>query len=98
QIATQGFAQCVFDGATTAGGYVQISSTTAGDCHDGGSSRPLSTMTVGRVLSTNAAGGTYTVALSIGVTNTAGGGSGTVNSGTGGQLAWYAATGAAVSG
>lgn len=98
QIAVSGQASCVFDGATTAGDYVQISATTAGDCHDAGSSRPLSTMTIGRVLSTNAAGGTFAVALTLGVTNTAGGGSGTVNSGTAGQLTWYAGTGTAVSG
>src|SRR5207248_2891120 len=34
QIARIGTASCVFDGATTAGDYAVISSTTAGDCHD----------------------------------------------------------------
>src|SRR6202012_3516583 len=33
QIAVNGQASCVFDGATTAGDFVAISSTTAGDCH-----------------------------------------------------------------
>jgi hypothetical protein len=59
QIARGGQASCVFDGATTAGDYVQISSTTAGDCHDGGASYPGIGQVLGRVLSTNASAGTY---------------------------------------
>lgn len=51
---------CVFDGATTAGDYVQISSSTAGDCHDGGAAYPTSGGDIlGRVMSTNSGGGTY---------------------------------------
>lgn len=98
QIAVSGTAGCVFDGATTAGDFVGISSSTAGDCHDAGATRPLSAQTIGRVLSTNASGGTYEVTMALGVTNTAGGGSGTVNSGTAGQMAYYATSTTAVSG
>jgi hypothetical protein len=65
QIATVGQASCVFDStATVAGDYVQISSTTAGDCHDGGSTYPSTGQVIGRVLSTNGSGGgTYAVML-----------------------------------
>ncbi len=59
QIARGGQASCVFDAATTAGDYVQISSTTAGDCHDAGASYPGIGQILGRVLSTNASAGTY---------------------------------------
>lgn len=58
-IQINGLVDCIFDGATTAGDYVNISSTTAGDCHDDGSSYPTSGEIIGRVLSTNASGGTY---------------------------------------
>jgi hypothetical protein len=63
QIALEGQASCVFDGATTAGDYVQISSTVAGDCHDAGATYPTSNEVLGRVLSTNGAGGTYAMLL-----------------------------------
>lgn len=59
-----GLNSCVFDGATVAGDYVQISSTTAGNCHDTGTqSYPTSGQVIGRVLSTNGAAGTYTMDL-----------------------------------
>lgn len=74
QIAVGGQAACVFDGATTAGDYVGVSSSSAGDCHDFGASRPTVGQSVGRVLSTNGSGGTYAVALasngSVGNTTT----------------------------
>jgi len=54
---------CVFDGATTAGDYVQISSTVAGNCHDAGAAYPAGGQVLGRVLSTNASGGTYATHL-----------------------------------
>src|SRR5204863_3711342 len=64
QIARIGTASCVFDGATTAGHYVQISSTTAGDCHDAGATFPTSGgQVLGQVLSTNGGGGTYAMVL-----------------------------------
>lgn len=63
-IARSGIASCVFDGATTAGDYVQISSSTAGDCHDtGAATYPTSGQVLGRVLSTNGAGGTYSMTV-----------------------------------
>jgi hypothetical protein len=58
-----GTASCVFDGATTAGHYVQASTTVAGNCRDAGASYPTSNQVVGFVLSTNASAGTYTVFL-----------------------------------
>ncbi len=59
QIARGGQASCVFDAATTAGDYVQISSTTAGDCHDAGASYPGIGQVLGRVLTTNASAGSF---------------------------------------
>jgi len=58
-----GSVSCVFDGATTSNHYVQISSATAGDCHDAGASYPTSGQVLGRILSTNGSGGTYTMDL-----------------------------------
>lgn len=63
QIAIAGQASCIFDGATTAGDYVTISSTTAGDCHDNGTSAAAAN--IGRVLSTNGGTGTYAMTLAI---------------------------------
>lgn len=61
-IQTNGIASCIFDGATTAGDFVQISATVAGDCHDvGGGGYPSSGQAVGRVLTSNGVGGTYTM-------------------------------------
>ena len=65
QIARQGIASCVFDSSgTTAGDYVQVSST-AGDCHDTGSASFPSNgqQVLGRVLSTHASSGTYSMLL-----------------------------------
>ena len=62
-IQIAGSVSCVFDGATTAGDYVQISATTAGNCHDAGATYPTSGQVAGRVLSTNGAGGTFTIDL-----------------------------------
>ncbi len=88
QIAQSGTVDCVFDNATTAGDYVNISSTTAGDCHDAGSSLPSSGEVLGHVNSTNAAAGTYAInifspdvggtsTVCKGKTNCGSGGSGT---------------------
>jgi hypothetical protein len=63
-IQQNGLVNCIFDGATTAGDYVQISSTVAGDCHDPlSSARPTSGQIIGFVLSTNGGGGTYAIDL-----------------------------------
>jgi hypothetical protein len=65
QIAREGIASCVFDGATTADDYVQPSAT-AGKCHDAGSAYPSNgTQALGRVLSTQSTGGTYAMALYV---------------------------------
>ena len=60
-VQNMGYVQCVFDGATTAGDYVQISSTTAGNCHDTGATSfyPTAGQVLGLVLSTNRSGSTY---------------------------------------
>lgn len=63
-VQTSGLVNLAFDGATTAGDYVQISTTTAGDGHDTGSATcPTSGQVVGRVLSTNGSAGTYQINL-----------------------------------
>lgn len=64
-IAWGGKATCTFDGATTAGDYVQPSGTVAGNCHDAGSTRPASNEILGRVLSTNAAGGNFVMLVQL---------------------------------
>lgn len=62
-IAHDGDVPCVFDGATTAGNYVQSSSMVEGACHDAGAAYPTSGQVLGRVLSTNASGGNFLMAL-----------------------------------
>lgn len=64
-IISQGLENCVFDGATTAGDYVQISSMTAGDCADAGATYPAAGtgQVIGRVLSTHAGAGTFSIDL-----------------------------------
>ena len=75
QIAFAGQAACAFDGSTTANDWIVNSSTTAGDCHDSGSAnRPTGVQAIGRVLSSNASAGTYTIDVVTGYTNAAGGG------------------------
>lgn len=99
QIATRGLANCVFDGATTANDWVQISGSSGGECHDSGSAtRASAEYQVGFVLSTNSGAGTYAVELNQQYTPSGGGGSGTVNSGTTGQVAYYSSSGTAVGG
>lgn len=62
-----GVTPCVFDGATTAGDFVQASTTMGGKCHDTGSASVPSNgnQVIGQVLSTNGSGGTYNVFLII---------------------------------
>jgi len=63
-ITYMGIVPCIFDGPTTAGDYIQISSTVAGNCHDTGSaSYPAGGQVIGRVLSTNGSNGAYNVDL-----------------------------------
>ena len=80
QIAVHGRASCIFDGATTAGDYVQISSTSTGDCHDAGSSYPAAGQVLGRVLSTNGTGGTFAMEVFSPGIAAGGSGSGSVTS------------------
>ncbi|HEY4053529.1 MAG TPA: hypothetical protein VGL74_07300 [Terriglobales bacterium] len=62
-IAYRGYASCSFDGSTTAGDYVQISSSNAADCHDAGAAYPSSGQVLGHTLTTNTGAGTYSVLL-----------------------------------
>jgi hypothetical protein len=64
-IAYAGLADCVFDGATTAGDYVIASVTTGGDCHDVAfsSGYPTGVTVFGIVQTTNGGAGTYSVNL-----------------------------------
>lgn len=62
-ITYAGSVSCIFDGATVAGHYVQISAATAGNCADAGATYPTSGQVLGRVLSTNGGTGTYTLDL-----------------------------------
>lgn len=84
QIARSGQTSCIFDGATTAGDYVQVSTTTGGDCHDtGASTYPTSGQVLGRVLSTNGSGGTYAMTVySPGIVASSGGLAGSTGSTT----------------
>lgn len=80
-VARQGQASCVFDGATTAGDYVQASTSVAGDCTDATATYPTTGQILGRVLSTNGSGGTYAMTLfSPEIRGGSGGGGGTVTS------------------
>lgn len=64
-LTISGVAPCVFDNATTPNDFVQISSGTAGDCHDTGSAvtRPTSGQIIGTVFGAGGAAGTYNVSL-----------------------------------
>lgn len=85
-VAVQGSASCIFDGATVAGDYVQISGTVAGNCHDAGSTYPSANQVIGRVMSTNGAGGTFVVLLNDEIKAAAGGGGGISSITPGGGL------------
>jgi hypothetical protein len=62
-VTVYGTASCAFDGATTAGDYVQASTTVAGNCRDVGASYPATNQVLGFVLSSNGAAGAYTLFL-----------------------------------
>jgi hypothetical protein len=65
-IVQSGQVTCVFDGATTIGDFVTVSTSTAGDCHDNGANATFDgSQVVGRVNSTNAAGGTFQLTLGL---------------------------------
>lgn len=71
EITQMGLAVCAFDGSTTIGDYVQISSTAAGKCHDAGSSSPATGQIIGRAMVTGSGAASRLVLLAAG-----GGGSG----------------------
>jgi hypothetical protein len=71
-IAKSGQTALVFDNATTAGDYFTASTATAGDGHDAGTT--CATGVDGKVLSTNAAAGTYQVVFDPAVCAGSGGG------------------------
>jgi hypothetical protein len=56
QIAVAGTSRCEFEGAAVAGNYVAAGTTTSGACRDAGSSPPLNTQVIGRVLQTGGPG------------------------------------------
>lgn len=62
-ITYAGPVSCAFDGATTQNDYVQISPTVAGDCNDAGATPPAGVQIIGRVWSTHASAGTYSIEL-----------------------------------
>ncbi len=76
QIARIGQTTCAFDGATTAGNYVQVSSTSAGSCHDAGSTYPTSGQVLGFVTQTIGSAGDANVLIRPDIQPTASGGSG----------------------
>jgi hypothetical protein len=75
-IAKEGAVICLFDGSTLAGDYVQISSSTGGECHDAGSTYPTSGQVLGRALGTNSGAGSYSMLLGPGTIGSSGGGGG----------------------
>ena len=64
-VQVSGQVLCTFDAGTTVEDYVQISSTTIGNCHDTGSTTYPSSggQVIGRVLTTNAGAGNYLIEL-----------------------------------
>jgi hypothetical protein len=64
EVAVTGKVSCVFDGTPiTAGDYVQISPTTAGDCHDAGPARPTSGQIIGFALFSGSGNTAQTIRL-----------------------------------
>jgi hypothetical protein len=78
-IQVWGQVNCAFDSATTAGHYIQIDTSTAGDCMDtGAATPPTSGQSIGRVLSTNGGAGSYSIDLFASEIQAGGGGGGHV--------------------
>jgi len=100
-LARAGTVQLIMDGTSTIGDYVQISTTNAGYGHDNGASYPSAGTVIGKIIISNTGSGTLaTVNLySPGIIAGGGsGGSGTVNSGTTGEIGYYVANGNTISG
>ncbi|MGH9475438.1 MAG: hypothetical protein ACRD1C_03795 [Terriglobales bacterium] len=65
-VAASGIAGCQFDATTvTEGDWVQISSTTAGDCHDAGASKPASGEIIGHAAASGAASSVQPVLVEV---------------------------------
>lgn len=58
-IQQSGLATCQFDGNTTAGDYVQISTSLVGECRDAGPTYPTSGQVIGRATTTTGGGSDY---------------------------------------
>ncbi len=83
-IVKVGEANCTFDAtAVTAGDYVINSATTAGACHDAGSTRPTATQVIGRALASGSASTTQLVSVQSGFTGTGSSGVTSVSPGAG---------------
>lgn len=68
-LAVAGDAYCIFDGTPSAiGDFVQNSTTTAGECHDAGSTRPTGGTIVGIVKSVTGSGACASTCYLVGVT------------------------------
>lgn len=78
-IQQSGTTTCVFDGGVTSNDYVQLSTTTGGDCHDAGATQPGGSLTIGSIIDTsNASPGTYKIQVGL-PTDSVGSGGGGVN-------------------
>ena len=97
KIQILGLVNCVFDNASTAGHFVTISTSLAGECHDAGATQPTGVPTVGIVQVTNASAGTNQIQIGPPMSSLNAGGVG-VNSGVAGNPTFYASSGAVVSG
>jgi hypothetical protein len=91
-ITWRGYAYCIFDNPTTAGDAVVASTSTAGDCHDTGSSGQPAAQAIGYVDVTNPSGG-QTNGMRVSLQPPQGGGGGNVASVFGRSGAVTAATG-----
>lgn len=94
-IAFTGIVPCIFDNNTTAGDFVTVSTGTAGDCHDSGSTIPVDgSVILGRVLTTVGSNpSTTNIEMGAGLFNSSLGAPTSVTSGT--QSCGTAAAGSA---
>lgn len=75
-IQWSGIVNCQFDGSTTGGHYAQISTTTAGNCHDAGAGLPASNQVVGRIMGNRVGAGQAPLLVTPDNLANAGGGGG----------------------
>lgn len=90
-IARSGQVTAQFDAGTTAGDFVQISITTAGELHDTGASTcpANASQVLGMVMSSNVGAGAYTMELKDGMCGATGGAGGTTNNAAQFSIATY---------